>query len=528
MREIRGALDRLGVARGDPRRRRRQHGRHGRPRGWPGQRGAATSASCTTPSNGGLGAVYRTGFAQARGDLLTFFPADGQFPAVHPGDVRARHADGHDIVLGYVPQRRDSLAGAPALRRRAAPLSPAVRPAAALPGRVHGPTRRSSRGMPLRSEGRGWAIVMELLVRAARAGWRMESLPTPRSAPRRSGVSKVQNVAYDLVEPAPGDRAPGSPAVALAQVAPQDLDGADRGRMAAVSARRMRGPRPTGWKPGVGERARPRAAPSPRPGPPAPATAGGRGERAQRRAGPRRSRKRSSQARRRARPGARPGSTVGATQGHHRAAALLGGAARHLLPALLARALAARAGPRRRCATVTTGRISATPSSVAFWIDELHAVALQRRTGRGRRAAATRAAARPAPADAGARRPGASPRRARPRTPRPAPSKTRTAAPGAQAQHLARVVRGVLGQARCARPGAASGTWKRGTLTRPRRTTSAAHSPSRAHVEPAATPRRRRGPPATSSASRPESTSGRRGRAGRRELVARARAAAAR
>ena len=30
--------------------------------------------------NQGLGAVYRTGFAQARGDFVTFFPADGQFP----------------------------------------------------------------------------------------------------------------------------------------------------------------------------------------------------------------------------------------------------------------------------------------------------------------------------------------------------------------------------------------------------------------------------------------------------------------
>src|SRR3989338_281239 len=32
-------------------------------------------------ANKGLGGVYRTGFAQARGDLVTFFPADGQFPA---------------------------------------------------------------------------------------------------------------------------------------------------------------------------------------------------------------------------------------------------------------------------------------------------------------------------------------------------------------------------------------------------------------------------------------------------------------
>jgi hypothetical protein len=44
----------------------------------------------------------------------------------------------------------------------------------------------------LHSEGRGWAIVMELLARAARSGWRMKTLPTA-IRPRRSGVSKVQN-----------------------------------------------------------------------------------------------------------------------------------------------------------------------------------------------------------------------------------------------------------------------------------------------------------------------------------------------
>ena len=31
--------------------------------------------------NAGLGGVYRSGFAEARGEFLTFFPADGQFPA---------------------------------------------------------------------------------------------------------------------------------------------------------------------------------------------------------------------------------------------------------------------------------------------------------------------------------------------------------------------------------------------------------------------------------------------------------------
>jgi dolichol-phosphate mannosyltransferase len=142
------------------------------------------------PSNGGLGAVYRTGFAQARGELISFFPADGQFPAsILETFVPA--IEGHDLVLGYV-SRRDSRLGRT--------LSAAERMAYRL---LLGPIprfqgvflvrREALARVSLRSEGRGWAIVMELLVRATRAGWKMRSLPIP-IRPRRSGVSKVHNV----------------------------------------------------------------------------------------------------------------------------------------------------------------------------------------------------------------------------------------------------------------------------------------------------------------------------------------------
>jgi len=140
--------------------------------------------------NGGLGAVYRTGFAQARGDLVTFFPADGQFPAtILESFVPAM--EGQDMVLGYVP-RGDSLVGRL--------LSGAERAAYRV---LLGPIprfhvvfmvrRAALAGITLHSQGRGWAIVMELLARAARAGWRMKSLPTGIRA-RLSGTSKVQNV----------------------------------------------------------------------------------------------------------------------------------------------------------------------------------------------------------------------------------------------------------------------------------------------------------------------------------------------
>jgi glycosyltransferase involved in cell wall biosynthesis len=140
--------------------------------------------------NGGLGAVYRTGFAQARGDLVTFFPADGQFPAsILESFVPAM--EGHDMVLGYVP-RRDSLVGRVLSGAERAAYRVLLGPIPRFQG-VFMVRREALARVTLRSEGRGWAIVMELLARAARGGWRMKSLPTGIRS-RLSGTSKVQNV----------------------------------------------------------------------------------------------------------------------------------------------------------------------------------------------------------------------------------------------------------------------------------------------------------------------------------------------
>ncbi len=61
-------------------------------------------------ANLGLGGVYRTGFAQARGDLVTFFPADGQFPATIIGRYLAA-IDDADLILGTLPERGGPVAG---------------------------------------------------------------------------------------------------------------------------------------------------------------------------------------------------------------------------------------------------------------------------------------------------------------------------------------------------------------------------------------------------------------------------------
>lgn len=141
--------------------------------------------------NAGLGGVYRTGFAEALGDYLTFFPADGQFPASIIPEFREAIGDA-DLVLGYVPDRRGSPVGQ---------LMSAVERAlyVGLFGRfprfqgIFMCRTSVLRSLPLRSVGRGWAVLMELILRADRSGYRLVSRPTT-IRPRQAGRSKVQNL----------------------------------------------------------------------------------------------------------------------------------------------------------------------------------------------------------------------------------------------------------------------------------------------------------------------------------------------
>lgn len=144
--------------------------------------------------NRGLGAVYRTGFAEARGDLITFFPADGQFPATILGQYLSAMNDADiDIILGVLPDRGGSLA--------ARALSLGER----LLLRVlfgHFPRfqgimmfrRALLRDTRLVSRGRGWTVLMEFILRKERAGAHIKNLPIT-IRPRMVGVSKVNNLA---------------------------------------------------------------------------------------------------------------------------------------------------------------------------------------------------------------------------------------------------------------------------------------------------------------------------------------------
>jgi len=141
--------------------------------------------------NRGLGRVYRTGFSEARLDCVTFFPADGQFPASIIGQYAPRMLDA-DMVLGYVTDRDRSLFKLF--------LSSSERFFYKM---LFGKFPRFSGIMmfqrsildsiPLVSTGRGWTVVWELILRAQRAGYRIVNMPNTMM-PRMSGASKVANL----------------------------------------------------------------------------------------------------------------------------------------------------------------------------------------------------------------------------------------------------------------------------------------------------------------------------------------------
>ena len=141
-------------------------------------------------TNRGLGGVYRTGFQSARRELITFFPADGQFPA----EIVERFAplmDGHDLVLGYLPGGRRGIVGALLSGCERALYRVLFGPLPRFQGILMVRKALLDR-IELRSQGRGWAVVMELIIRIVRGGGRVRSEPTP-IRPRASGRSKVQN-----------------------------------------------------------------------------------------------------------------------------------------------------------------------------------------------------------------------------------------------------------------------------------------------------------------------------------------------
>lgn len=143
------------------------------------------------PANRGIGEVYRSGFQAASGTYLTFLPADGQFPASIVTDF-VRLMPNADLVLGYLPDIRRSPA--------ASLLSWSER---ALYRAMFGRLPRFQGIMMFRRTmleelgvnlgGRGWGVLMEVIVRAKRRRMRIVSVPTSLR-PRSDGKSKVNNL----------------------------------------------------------------------------------------------------------------------------------------------------------------------------------------------------------------------------------------------------------------------------------------------------------------------------------------------
>lgn len=139
-------------------------------------------------ANLGLGEVYRSGFSNALGRYVTFFPADGQFPSEIVDDFLVS-MESADLVLGYLQKRQ----GVPiarafsALERRLYRLL--LGPMPRFQG-IFMLRRDVLNQFPLASKGRGWGIVMEMILRIHRGGYRVVTKPTGYR-PRRSGQSKA-------------------------------------------------------------------------------------------------------------------------------------------------------------------------------------------------------------------------------------------------------------------------------------------------------------------------------------------------
>lgn len=141
--------------------------------------------------NRGLGGVYRTGFAEAARDLVTFFPADGQFPAAIIQDFYPL-MEANDLVLGYLP-RRDSSLVAKGLSAAEKVLYRALFGKMPRYQGVFMVRRSVLQGLRLQTTGRGWGVVMEMVLRIFRGPYRVQSVPTTLR-PRMSGHSKVNNL----------------------------------------------------------------------------------------------------------------------------------------------------------------------------------------------------------------------------------------------------------------------------------------------------------------------------------------------
>lgn len=141
-------------------------------------------------TNQGLGGVYRTGFVHAQGEFVTFFPADGQFPATIIKQFVSSMSK-VDMTLGYLPNRDSSLLAKFLSKGERVLYSLLFGSMPEFQGILMF-KRALLTELELKSTGRGWAVLMELIIRTYKGGYRVTSIPT-EMRPRISGRSKVNN-----------------------------------------------------------------------------------------------------------------------------------------------------------------------------------------------------------------------------------------------------------------------------------------------------------------------------------------------
>ncbi len=141
--------------------------------------------------NKGLGMVYRTGFNHAIYDYITFYPADGQFPASNIHKFIPLMRD-YDMILGYLPDRKSSMIARFLSKVERFLFSLAFGELPKFQG-LFMLRRKVLDDIELKSpDSRAWTIVMELVIRLSKNGYRMISIPT-KMRPRAYGKSKVNN-----------------------------------------------------------------------------------------------------------------------------------------------------------------------------------------------------------------------------------------------------------------------------------------------------------------------------------------------
>lgn len=148
-------------------------------------------AEVVTEPRPGFGAACRAGLVAATDDVVCFLDADGSLDPVELPIVAQGVIDGDvDLVLGA----RVASAGAWPLHGRLANrvLAHRLRQVSGVHLSDLGPMRAARReallGLDIVDRRFGWPL--EMVVRAAAAGWRVEEVPV-RYLPRRAGRSKV-------------------------------------------------------------------------------------------------------------------------------------------------------------------------------------------------------------------------------------------------------------------------------------------------------------------------------------------------